>query len=74
MTQQIDRLLGTTKARARLFDDNILRGVDISVDTFGGDVTLTRALENPKRIEHATAIVKSVYGVRKANNLLMIKK
>ncbi len=66
--------MGTTKARAKLFDDNILGGVGISVDTFGGDVTLTRALENPKQIEHATAIVKGVYGVRNANNLFMIKK
>jgi len=60
--------------KAKLFDDNILRGIGISVDTFGGYVTLTGAVENAKQIEHATAIVKSVYGVRKANNLFMIKK
>jgi len=66
--------LVTTKVKAKLFDDNILRGIGISVDTFGGYVTLTGAVENAKQIEHATAIVKSVYGVRKANNLFMIKK
>jgi hyperosmotically inducible protein len=66
--------LVTTKVKAKLFDDNILRGVGISVDTFEGNVTLTGAVENAKQIEHATAIVKSVYGVRKVNNLLMIKK
>ena len=59
---------------AKLFDDNILRGASISVDTFGGNVTLTGAVENETQIERATAIVESVYGVRKANNLLMIKK
>ena len=38
------------------------------------NVTLTRVTENEKQIERATAIVKSVYRVRKVNNLLMIKK
>ena len=64
----------TTKVKTKLFDDNILRGVGISVDTFGGYVTLTGAVENETQREHATAIVKSVYGVRKARNFPMIKK
>ena len=63
-----------TKMKAKIFNDNILRGVGISVDAFGGYVTLTGAVENAEVIEHATAIVKSVYGVRKVNNLFVIKK
>jgi hyperosmotically inducible protein len=66
--------LVTTKVKSKLFDDNILREVGISVDTFEGYVTLTGAVENEKQRERATAIVESVYGVRKVNNLLMIKK
>ncbi|MGA2318711.1 MAG: hypothetical protein ABSG71_20380 [Thermodesulfobacteriota bacterium] len=31
----------TTKMKAKLFDDNILRGVGINVDTFEWNVTLT---------------------------------
>ena len=38
------------------------------------NVSLTRAMENEKQIGRAMAIVKSVYGVRKVNNLLMIKE
>ena len=67
----------TTKVKAKLFDDNIMRGASIGVDTFEGNVTLTGAVENEKhekRREHATAIVKSVYAVRQVNHLLMIKK
>ena len=60
--------------KSKLFDHNIMRGASISVDTFEGNVTLTGAVENEKQRERATAIVKSVYGVRKVNNLLMIKK
>jgi hyperosmotically inducible protein len=66
--------LVTTKVKTKLFDDNIMRGASISVDTFGGNVTLTGAVENETQREHATAIVKNVYGGRKVNNLLMIKK
>jgi osmotically-inducible protein OsmY len=34
--------------KTKLFDDNILRGVGISVDVFEGNVTLTGAVENSK--------------------------
>ncbi len=40
--------LVTTKVKTKLSDDNILRGVGISVDTLGGYVTLTGAMENEK--------------------------
>ena len=40
----------TTKVKAKLFDDNILRGASINVDTFEGDVTLTGAVENAKAV------------------------
>jgi len=32
--------------KAKLFDDNIVRGASIGVDTFEGNVTLTGAVEN----------------------------
>jgi len=60
--------------KTKLFDDNIVRGASISVDTVEGNVTLTGAVENGTQRERAAAAVEGVYGVRKANNLLMIKK
>jgi hyperosmotically inducible protein len=60
--------------KLKIFNDNIMRGASISVDTFEGNVTLTGAVDNETQRERATAIVESVYGVRKVNNLLMIKK
>jgi osmotically-inducible protein OsmY len=66
--------LVTTKVKAKLFDDNIMRGASIGVDTFEGNVTLAGGVENEKQRKHAAAIVKSVYAVRKMNHLLMIKK
>jgi osmotically-inducible protein OsmY len=40
--------LVTTKVKTKLSDDHILREVGISVDTFGGYVALTGAVENEK--------------------------
>jgi hyperosmotically inducible protein len=37
----IDDSTITTKMKAKLFNDNIMRGASISVDTFEGNVTLT---------------------------------
>ena len=36
--------------KAKLIDDNILRGASISVDTFEGNVTLMGAVENAKAV------------------------
>jgi osmotically-inducible protein OsmY len=35
----------TKRVKTKLFDDNILRRVGISVDTFGGYVALTGAVQ-----------------------------
>jgi BON domain len=65
--------LVTTKVKTKLFDDNILRGVGISVDTFGGYVTLTGAADNETQRERDGYREKCLWG-GKVNNLLMIKK
>jgi len=39
-----------TKMKAKIFNDNIMRGTSISVDTFEGNVTLTGAVENAKAV------------------------
>jgi hyperosmotically inducible protein len=62
------------KVKAKLFDENILRGFAISVEVFQGQVTLTGAVDNEQQRERAEAVAKSVYGVKKVNNLLSIKQ
>lgn len=62
------------KVKAKLFDENILRGFAISVEVFEGQVTLTGAVDNEQQRERAEAIAKGVYGVKKINNLLNIKQ
>lgn len=64
----------TTKVKAKLFEDNILKGMAISVDTFEGQVTLTGAVDNEHQKERAGELARGVYGVKKVNNLLNLKK
>ncbi len=64
----------TTKVKAKLFEDNILKGMAISVDTFEGQVTLTGAVDNEQQKKRAGELARGVYGVKKINNLLNLKK
>jgi hyperosmotically inducible protein len=64
----------TTKVKAKLFDESILRGFAISVQTFEGTVTLTGAVGTEEQKEKAGQIAASTEGVKKVNNLLTIKK
>jgi hyperosmotically inducible protein len=64
----------TTKVKAKIFEDSVMKGMGISVDTFDGQVTLTGAVETPQQKDRAGELARSVYGVKKVNNLLNIKK
>ncbi len=64
----------TTKVKAKLFEDSVMKGMAISVDTFEGQVTLTGAVDSPQQKTRAEELARSVSGVRKVNNLLNIKK
>jgi len=63
----------TTKVKAELFNDKLLSGFSISVDTFQGEVTLTGGVDSQQLKDRAENIAGSVRGVKKVNNLLMIK-
>jgi hyperosmotically inducible protein len=69
----VDDATITTKIKAKLFDESILRGLAISVDTFEGNVTLTGAVDTESQKKKAGDIATSTYGVKKVNNLIMIK-
>ena len=71
--QVVDDATITTKVKAKLFDESILRGFAISVETFEGSVTLTGAVDSEMQKERAGQIADSVHGVRQVNNLLKIK-
>jgi hyperosmotically inducible protein len=70
----VDDATITTKVKAKLFDESILRGFAISVDTFEGNVTLTGAVDNEGQKMKAGEIAASTSGVHKVNNLIKMKK
>jgi len=53
--------LVTTKVKPKLFDDNIVRGASISVDTFEGNVTLTNRTVN---ITNSIIAIILTYGTK----------
>lgn len=70
----VDDATISSKVKAKLYEENVLRGIAISVDTFEGNVTLTGAVDTREQKDRAEDIAKSVYGVRKVNNLIMLKE
>jgi hyperosmotically inducible protein len=70
----IDDATITTKVKAMLFDESILRGFAISVSTFEGEVTLTGAVDTDTQRNRAAEIARSVTGVKAVKNLIKIKK
>lgn len=57
----VDDAAITSKVKAKLFEEDILKGLAISVETFEGNVTLTGAVDTPEQKERAGKIAKSVF-------------
>ena len=71
--QVVDDATVTTKVKAKIFQDSVLKGFAISVETFEGEVTLTGAVDNEGERKRADTLAKSTSGVRKVHNLIKIK-
>lgn len=72
--QVVDDATITTKVKAKLFKDDLLKGFAISVQTFAGKVTLIGAVDNLTQKRQAEARATNVNGVTGVNNLLEVKK
>jgi hyperosmotically inducible periplasmic protein len=64
----------TAQVKAKLLNDNVTKGLAVSVATFEGQVTLTGAVDTPEQRMKAGEIASSVSGVKKVNNLINLKK
>lgn len=71
--QVVDDATITTTVKAKIFQDSILGGFAISVDTFKGEVTLAGAVDSHGERKRAEMLAASTTGVRKVNNLIKIK-
>ena len=71
--QVVDDATITTKVKAKIFRDSILKGFAISVKTFEGTVTLIGAVDTERARKRAEALARSTSGVRNVNNLIKLK-
>ncbi len=71
--QVIDDGTITTHVKAKLLNDNVTRGLAISVQTFEGQVTLTGAVDTRQERAKAVELAAAVPGVRKVNDLITLK-
>ncbi|MDY6838200.1 MAG: BON domain-containing protein [Thermodesulfobacteriota bacterium] len=71
--QVIDDATITTKVKAKLYKDDVLKGFAVSVHTFKGTVTLLGAVDTAEQMQMAGTRAQSVDGVVAVNNLLQLK-
>jgi hyperosmotically inducible protein len=71
--QAIDDTAITTSIKGKYLADDTLKGLDISVDTEHGVVTLTGTVQSDSAKELATKIAQGVDGVASVNNQLTVK-
>jgi hyperosmotically inducible periplasmic protein len=71
--QVVDDLNITATIKTKIFNDPYLSGFAVSVDTFQGEVTLTGAVASEFAKNRARDLAESIDGVRKVNNLLVVK-
>lgn len=71
--QVIDDMSISTVIKSRIFNDPYMSGFAVSVDTFQQEVTLTGAVESEFAKKRATELAETVDGVRKVNNLLVVR-
>lgn len=71
--QAIDDTAITTSIKGKYLADDTLKGLDISVETEHGVVTLTGTVQSDSAKELATKIAQGVDGVASVNNQLTVK-
>jgi len=64
----------TTQVKAKLLEDDVTRGLAVSVQTFEGTVTLIGAVDTRQQIDRAVRIAGSVKGVKRVDNRLKLKE
>jgi len=64
----------TAKVRAALVKDPDIKALDVSVDTYKGEVLLSGFVENPQQARKAAEITARVRGVTSVKNALVAIK
>ncbi|MGE5255247.1 MAG: BON domain-containing protein [Hyphomicrobiales bacterium] len=71
--QYIDDSVITTKVKAKIAEDDVLKSFSISVQTFKGVVQLSGFVNSQITVDKASRIASSVEGVKSVKNDLVVK-
>ena len=71
--ETIDDSVVTAKVKAKLIDDPVTKAGQISVETFKGTVQLSGFVDTAESKSRAETVAKSVDGVGKVKNSLVVK-
>lgn len=69
----VDSSAITTKVKARIFEDQALKGLNIGVETFKGVVQLSGFVDSKAAALKAEEVARSVPGVKSVQNNLIVK-
>lgn len=70
---EIDDSAITTKVKSALLADDIVKGLDIQVETSKGEVQLSGFVDSQDQIDRAVTIAKGEEGVKNVNNKMEVK-
>ena len=71
--QYLDDTAITTKVKAAIFNDAVLKSAEINVETFKGRVQLSGFVSSRTDIDRAVNLVQGVSGVRSVANDMRVK-
>jgi hyperosmotically inducible protein len=63
----------TTKVKSALIADEIVKGLDIKVETRKGEVQLSGFVDNQTQIDRAISVARGVEGVKNVDNKMSLK-
>jgi osmotically-inducible protein OsmY len=71
--QYVDDTAITTKVKAAIFNDPMLKSAEINVETFKGRVQLSGFVSSRASIDHAVQVAQGVSGVTSVGNDMRLK-
>jgi osmotically-inducible protein OsmY len=71
--QYVDDTAITTKVKAAIFNDPMLKSAEINVETFKGRVQLSGFVSTQQRIDEAVLVAQGVGGVTSVKNDMRLK-
>ncbi|MBU4276155.1 MAG: BON domain-containing protein [Proteobacteria bacterium] len=71
--QYVDNSAITTKVKAAIFNDPMLKTMQISVESYKGEVQLSGFVNSPESVRKAGEVARSVEGVVSVKNDLIVK-